>query len=69
MNNEDALKIQLIEALEAIVYACGSAADDGWYDSMCLSHVVDAGDRLVVLGVWERRVGGCRRRQFYRPIL
>ena len=34
----------------------------GWWDTMALSHVMEAGDRLVELGEWERHPDGYGRR-------
>lgn len=42
--------------------------DDGWWDTLAMSSAMEAGDRLVELGLWERKPGGHGRRQFYRPI-
>lgn len=40
----------------------------GWRDSMSNSDVLYAGNRLVELGLWERRPDGVGRRQFYREL-
>ena len=40
----------------------------GWWDTMALSHVQEAGDALVELGLWERHPDGYGRRWFYRPV-
>jgi len=67
----DALKAELAEALADIVCSDGSYEKDGpkkgYYDSMALSHVCAAGDRLVELGLWKRHPGGYGRRWWYRP--
>ena len=61
------LEQELADALESIVYGQGHQDPDGWIDSMAMSDVCDAGDRLVELGLWDRKDGGYGRRQWYRP--
>ena len=64
-----AAKAEIVELLETImgegqVIETGDKA--GWTDTMALSHVRDAGERLVELGIWERHPDGYGRRWFYR---
>lgn len=63
------LRAELASHLEIILQCEGSlstALRPGWWDSMCNSCAVEAGDRLVELGLYERHAGGVGRRQFYR---
>lgn len=68
------LRAELAEVYDGVVRQDGFLMSgeggtwDGWWDSMGLSHVCDAGDRLVELGRWERHPDGVGRRQFYRPL-
>jgi hypothetical protein len=62
----EALEAEIAERCEDVMDA--GAASGGWVDTMALSHIRNAGERLVELGLWERRPGGFGRRQFYRPI-
>jgi hypothetical protein len=53
------LRAEIIPLLKTIVICGGylepeGSSRAGWYGAMTLSHVRDAGDRLVELGVWER---------------
>ena len=61
------LEAELVQALTDIVVNVGYIQSDGWIDSMAHSCVCDAGDRLVEMGLCERKDGGCGRRQWYRP--
>lgn len=71
MNTEAELREKLIDALEDIAAGQGMYIKEGdkagWYDTMALSHVRDAGDELVEMGLWERHPDGYGRRWFYRP--
>jgi hypothetical protein len=67
------LRAEIIPLLRTIVICGGypepeGSSRAGWYGAMALSHVRDAGDRLVELGVWERHPDGAGRMQWYRPI-
>ena len=66
------LRENLVSALEAIVQGRGhlesTGVHAGWWDTIGLSEVCSAGDRLVELGAWERYPGGFGRRWRYRPL-
>lgn len=62
------LREECIEHLSTILregVLHGGGKYQGWYDSMALSHINNAGDRLVELGVCENMDTGGKR-QFYR---
>lgn len=54
--------------IETLLITGGHMDEDGWIDTMCLSHVIEAGDALVKLGLYDIRPHGYGRRQFYRKI-
>ena len=64
-------KAKIVELCESIVRNSGHREVLGfrkdWYDSMALRDIVDAGEHLVGLGLWERHPDGVGRRQWYRP--
>lgn len=67
------LTSELIQSLADVVTQCGyyvpqSEKYGGWYDTQALKYVMEAGDRLVELGVWEKHPEGTGRRWFYRPL-
>jgi NTP pyrophosphatase (non-canonical NTP hydrolase) len=66
------LKAELAEVLAEVMSFAGSYRHDGdmagWYDTNAIGTAVEAGDRLVELGLWERHPDGYGRRWFYRPI-
>lgn len=63
--------LELVEALEALLVSC-SHEEDGWLDTMGHPGAVWAGERLVEMGLWERRTsfrGGMGMdRQWYRKV-
>ena len=65
-------RVELIQSLEDTVNSAGhletTGVYAGWHDTMALSTVRDAGDRLVELGVWERHPDEKGRRAWYRPL-
>jgi hypothetical protein len=69
---KDNLKLEkeLVEWLEDYMYAKGNLESSGkfkgYIDTMALSSVMDAGDRLVELGLWEKHPDGVGRRWWYR---
>ncbi len=72
LNQRNQARAELADVLDGAVRQCGYLVKDGdmagWWDSQALSFVVECGDRLVELGLWERHPHGCGRRWFYRPI-
>ena len=74
------LRRQLAEAREEVaelvqeIFTEGAAhivAGDmaGWWDTCGRTSMMEAGDRLVALKLWERHPGGYGRRWFYRPVV
>jgi hypothetical protein len=70
------LRAEYIEVLEDVLVGQGHTVTEpgdpmhGWIDTMALSPVRDAGDKLVELGIYERASGeGHGRRQFYKKIV
>ena len=67
----DEMKRELVEAHEDAFYGSATLIEKGekagWYDTNALSHVMEAGDALVDLGVFEVHPDGFGRRWFYRP--
>lgn len=67
----DDMKRELVEAHEDAFYGSATLIEKGekagWYDTNALSHVMEAGDALVDLGVFEVHPDGFGRRWFYRP--
>jgi len=63
---------EMVEHLDCIMRSEGiletQGKREGWWDTGALSHVKDAGDRLVELGKWERHPNGYGRRWWYRPL-
>jgi hypothetical protein len=63
--------LELVEALETLLVSC-SHEEDGWLDTMGHPGAVWAGERLVGMGLWERRTffkgGAGMDRQWYRKI-
>jgi hypothetical protein len=63
------LKGVVVEYAEIILNDVGAPDGTGWIDSCARGDAVEAGDRLVSLGMYEiDETRGAGRRQFYRPI-
>ncbi len=64
-----ALREELIEKLQEAFYQIATLypINGRWWDNGALTTTLHLGDRLVELGVFEKRPG-VGRRQFYRPI-
>ena len=64
------LREEVVGLLQTVIFSDGHLETEGkragWWDTMALSHVRDAGDRLVELGQWERSEDGYGRRWWYR---
>lgn len=54
------------EYAEDVLLECGHRQEDGWIDSCARNTAVEAGDRLVDMGLYERHPDGHGRRQWYR---
>ena len=61
------LKAENVELLEDAFREIAIESPDGWFDSCGRSTACDYGDKLVELGLWEKRPCGVGRRQWYRP--
>lgn len=64
----DELKEELQEWICDYFYSNAHKTEDGTWDTMALSGVRDAGDRLVEMGLLERLPNGHGRRWFYREV-
>jgi hypothetical protein len=66
LREELGAQLETAMASEAYCHRDGDYA--GWWDTQALRSVMEIGDKLVELGLWERHpTAGHGRRQFYRP--
>ena len=65
---KDELAESLVATLRSSWCSISTGTMAGWVDSCAMATAMEAGDRLVELGLWERHPNGYGRRWFYRRV-